>query len=341
MARNVYGLDLGTYEVKVYEKNQDKIWKQKSVVATLEGNQIIACGDEAYEMYEKVPANIQVVFPMKHGVICRMNDMQYLLQALLRQDRTFARGSEYLIAAPTDVTQVEKRAFLDLVVHSAARAHEVNIVDRAIANCVGMNIDLEEKQGIMVVDFGGDTTEISIISNGGILFTKLVKVGGNTFDTAVANLVKRSHDLLIGHQTAESLRRRFGVFGGYSEGTMTVAGRNVVAGLPQRAEISISLVRAAMREPLQACIQNINNLLERTPPEVYRSIQKNGIYLTGGLANMPGLGGYIEGTTGYPVHIARQPEICAIDGLRKMAMDEELLKKYAYSSIDVKYRWMV
>lgn len=339
MARNVYGLDLGTYEIKVYDKKQDTIWKEKNVIAIANGKNIFAVGDEAYEMYEKAPGNIQVVFPMKGGVISRFNDMQYLLQNLLKKGRQFARGSEYVIAVPTDVTEVEKRAFFDLVVHSTAKAKEVNIVERAIAHCIGLGLDVQSTKGVFIADFGGETTELSVVASGGMVLNRLVKIGGATFDNAVANLVRHNHDFLIGRLTAEMLRRRFGVFGGDSHASLVVAGRNLVTGVPQQQEISISLVRAAMKEPLEECIRSINLLLERTPPEVLSGIQENGIFLTGGLSYLPGLARYIEGTTGYRVHVAKRPDICAVEGLSRIISSKEL-KKLAYSMLDENYRWM-
>ena len=154
MARNIYGLDLGTYEIKVYDKKQDSTWKEKNVIAIVDGKEILAVGDEAYAMFERTPGNIEVVFPMKEGVISRFTDMQYLLQNLLKKERRFTRGSEYLIAVPTDVTEVEKRAFFDLVVHSTAKAKEVSIVERGVAQCIGMGIDVRKTKGMLIVDFG-------------------------------------------------------------------------------------------------------------------------------------------------------------------------------------------
>ena len=199
MARNVYGLDLGSYEIKVYDKKKDTIWKEKNVIAIANKKEVFAVGDEAYEMFEKAPANIQVVFPMKDGVISRFNDMQYLLQGLLKKDRGFARGAEYVIAVPTDVTEVEKKAFFDLVIHSTARAKEVNIVERGIADAVGLNLDVQNTKGLFIVNLGGDTTELSILAGGGIVLNRLIKVGGATFDNAVAQLVRYNHDFLIGN----------------------------------------------------------------------------------------------------------------------------------------------
>ena len=339
MARNTYGLDLGSYEIKVYDKKRDVLWKEKNVIAIANEKEIFAVGDEAYEMYEKAPENIQVVFPMKEGVISRFNDMQYLLQNLLRKEQRFARGSEYVIAVPTDVTEVEKKAFFDLVIHSTARAREVNIVERGIADAVGLNLDVKNSKGIFIANFGGETTELSVLAGGGIVLNRLVKVGGVVFDQAVAQLVRYNHDFLIGRLTAEVLRKEFGVFSDENNASLKVAGRDLIMGVPQQREISISLVRAAIKEPLEECIRAINSLMDRTPPEVRKAIDKNGMFLTGGLANLPGLETYIEESVGIRVRTAINPDICAVTGLKKIIMSAEL-KKLAYSMLDENYRWM-
>ena len=325
MARNTYGLDLGSYEIKVYDKKQDTIWKEKDVIAIRDKKEIFAVGDEAYEMYEKAPANIEVVFPMKDGVISRFNDMQFLLQNLLKKDRQFARGSEYVIAVPTDVTEVEKKAFFDLVIHSTAKAREVNIVERAIADAVGLNLDVENTRGLFSANFGGETTELSVLAGGGMVLNRLVKIGGTTFDQALVNLIRHSHDFLIGHPTAETL--------------LTVAGRDLITGVPMQKPISMSTVRASLRDPLLECVRAILSLLDRTPPEVRTAIYANGIYLTGGIANMPGLDTYIEKGTGITTRVASQPDICAVTGLKKIIMSKEL-RQLAYSMLDENYRWM-
>lgn len=158
MFRNIYGLDLGTYEIKIYDKRRDRIRSAKNVIAIRDEKDIFAVGNAAYAMYEKAPENIQVVFPMHHGVIARFHEMQYLLRALLKREGRYPNGAEYVIAAPTDVTEVEKKAFYDLVHHSAARAKTVRIVDRAIADAVGIGLDVFSAKGIFVVN---DRTDYS------------------------------------------------------------------------------------------------------------------------------------------------------------------------------------
>ena len=286
MVKNTYGLDLGSYEIKVYDKKKDTIWKEKNVIAIRDQREIFAVGDTAYEMYQKAPANIEVIFPMKGGVISRFNNMQFLLQNLLKEGRQFVRGAEYVIAVPTDVTEVEKKAFFDLVIHSTARAKEVNIVERSIADAIGLGLDVTETKGMVIVNFGGETTELSVIAGGGLVLNRLLKTGGTLYDESIG-----------------------------------------------------TLVRAALRDPLLDCVRAIHSMIDRTPPEVRNAIHKNGIFLTGGMAAMPGLDTYIKKATGLPVAVAKDPDVCAVHGLEKIINSKEL-RKLAFSMLDDNYRWM-
>lgn len=339
MARNIYGLDLGTYEIKVYDKKQDTIWKEKNVIAIRDEKIIFSVGDEAYAMYEKAPENIQVVFPMKDGVISRFNDMQYLLQNLLKKEHQFARGSVYVVAVPTDVTEVEKRAFYDLVVHSTAKAKEVTIVERAIADVIGMGLNARTTKGLFVINMGGETTELSVVASGGMVLNKMIKIGGNTLDQSVATLVKHNYDFLIGRLTAEVLRRKFGVFDDKDNVSLKVAGRNLVSGIPQTKEIPVSLVRAAVKDPLEDCVRAILSLLDRTPPEVLSAIKKNGIKVVGGLGHLRGIAKYLEAMIGIDVKVSKDPDLTAVNGLKKIILNKDL-NDFAYSMLDDNYKWI-
>ncbi len=340
MARNVYGLDLGTYEIKVFDKKKDRIWKEKNVIAMKDKRYIFSVGDEAYDMYEKSPGNIQVVFPMKNGVIAHFDDMQYLLGNLLKTDRQFTRGAEYVIAVPTDVTEVEKKAFYDLVFHSEAKAKSVRIVERGLADAIGFGLNIMDEKGIFIANMGGGTTELSVLSYGGIVLNRLVKTGGEQFDAAVANLVRHNRDFLIGRLTAERLRREFGVFDQDTGSSLTVSGRDLISGVPAQTEIPISLVRAAMKDPLDECVRAMRSMIERTPPDVRRGIEESGIYLTGGIANLKGLSTYLEESIGLPVMTVPDPELCAVKGLEKIILTKAYYKKLTYSMLDEDYRWL-
>lgn len=339
MSRNVYGLDLGSYEIKIYDKNHEQIWKAKNAIAVQNKKYIFAAGDEAFEMYERVPDNIQVIFPMQNGVISHFDDMQYLLQTLLNPEQKFMRGSEYIIAVPTDVTEVEKKAFYDLVLHSSARAKEVKIVERGIADAIGLGLNVMDDKGIFIVNLGGDTTELSVLASGGMVLNRLIKMGGCHLDNAIANLVRYNKDFLIGRSTAESLRKEFGVFEQEDDAVMTVAGRNLITGIPQQVEVSIGLVRAAIKEPLKECVRSIMAMLDRTPPDVHKAIMKRGIYLTGGLANLKGIDTYLQEMIGLRVRKAKNPDTCAVEGIKKIIWNKEL-RSLTYSMLDEDYRWL-
>lgn len=340
MARNVYGLDLGTYEIKVFDKKKDEIWCEKNVIAMKDKKYIFSLGDEAYEMYEKSPENIQVVFPMKNGVIAHFDDMQYLLGNLLKTGRQFARGAEYVIAVPTDVTEVEKKAFFDLVFHSEARAKSVRIVERGLADALGCGIDILNEKGVFIANFGGGTTELSVLSSGGIVLNRLIKIGGDSFDSAIVSLVRHNLEFLIGKMTAERLRKEFGVFDQRTDSSITVSGRDLISGVPSQADIPISLVRAAMKEPIEECVRAVRTMIERTPPDVRRGIEATGIYLTGGLSTMKGLSTYLQESIGLPVITSPQAELCAVRGLQTIISDKTYYRRLLYSMLDDNYRWL-
>lgn len=339
MFGNIYGLDLGTYQIKVYDKKLDSIWKAKNTIAIRNKKEIFSVGDEAYEMYEKAPSNIEVVFPMKEGVISRFYDMQYLLENLLKKDKNFSHGAKYVIAVPTDVTEVEKKAFFDLVIHSTAKAKEVRIVERGIADAIGLGIDVQKSKGAFIVNLGGEITELSVVAAGGMVMNRILKVGGVTLDQAIVSLVRHNRDFLIGRLTAENLRKSFGIFSGQANSNMVVSGRNLILGIPEQQVISVNLIRAAIKEHLEACVREIKTMLERTPPEVQRMIQQDGIYLTGGLSNLKGINTYMEGAIGLKINTVSEPEMCTARGLKSIISSKEL-KKLTYSMLDENYRWM-
>ena len=339
MFGNVYGLDLGTYEIKVYDKKRNTLWKEKNAIAIIDEKTIFSVGDDAYAMYEKSPLNIVVLFPMKEGVISHFYNMQYLLENLIKKEQHFTRGSKYVVAVPTDVTEVEKRAFYDLVVHSSAKAKEVRIVERGIADAIGVGLDVQRSPGIFVINLGAETTELSILAYGGVVLNKMLKFGSNTLDHAIINSVRCNQQFLIGQLTAETLRQTFGIQSQNKMDSLSVAGRNLLTRIPEQKSVPMGLVHAAMKDLMKSCAHEIHSLLERTPPEVQRNIKKDGIYLTGGLANLKGIDKFMENSLGIKIHVTSQPEFCAVNGLKEIISSKELMKT-TYSMLDENYRWM-
>ncbi len=339
MARNIYGLDLGTDEIKVYDKRENKVFKYKNTIAIRDKKEYIAYADSAFEMYEKAPSNIEVVFPMKEGVISRYKDLQHLLNYILKQSGFFSRASEYVIAVPTDVTEVEKKAFFDLGVYSAAKAKNVSIVERGLADALGFQLDIKNEKAAFIVNLGGETTEISIVSYGGIVLNKLVKRGGNHMDQSIQNLVRYHHNFLIGANTAQFLRRELNVFSNEGEESLLVPGRDLASGVPQRQEIKRQLIRTAMKDILDECIKAMKQMFERTPPDIMNIIKENGVYLSGGMVNMYGLDTYIAESLNLPVKISEHPEFNAINGIAKIIESKEL-SNLKTSMLEGSYRWM-
>lgn len=339
MTRNIYGLDLGTYEIKIYDKKKETLWSEKNVIAIADEKDIFAIGASAYEMYEKAPENIEVVFPMKEGVISRFHDMQYLLEKLLKQERFFSRGSTYVIAVPTDVTEVEKKAFFDLVIHSSAKAKEVRIIERALADAIGSGIDIATCRGVGIINFGGSTIEVSVLSLGGMVINKMLKFGGSHLDTSIVQLVRHRHDFLIGSPTAESLRKSAGLYADESFKPMTVAGRDLLTGFPKQQDVTLAAVSDSLRTSLDHYMDEITLLFDRIPPEVIHAIRQNGIYLTGGLSNLTEMARYIESKIGFPIHTAEDPAFCTVRGLKTIIQSKEW-KNLTYSMLDENYRWM-
>lgn len=339
MARNVYGLDLGTYEIKIYDKKHNEMYKVKDAIAIKDKKTILATGDEAYEMYEKAPANIEIAFPMKEGVISRFNDMQYLLNTLLKSGTKLSRGADYVIAVPTDVTEVEKKAFYDLLIHSSAKAHAVSVIERGIADAIGVGLDVQNEKAIFIANLGAETVELSVISYGGIVLNKLVKRGANHLDLAIQNLLRHKFDFLIGNITAEALRKNLGFFSSAEAESMKVSGRNLITGVPEQREISVSVVRSAMKEPINDLVKLIRSMIERIPPDILRTVREEGIYLVGGLSNLHGLDYYLSESLDLPVTIVDEPEFNSISGISKIVTTKEM-KKLAYSMLEGNYRWM-
>ena len=196
------------------------------------------------------------------------------------------------------------------------------------------------EKGVFIANFGGGTTELSVLSSGGMVLNRLVKIGGEHFDKAIGNLVRHNRDFLVGRITSERLRREFGVFDQDTGSVLTVSGRDLISGIPSQTDIQISMVRAAMKEPLEECVRAIRFMIDRTPPDVRRAIEAEGIYLTGGVANLRGLSTYLEESVGLPVMTAADPELCAVKGLRKIILDKKYYRRLTYSMLDEDYRWL-
>lgn len=330
MANNAFGIDLGTNNIKIYNRADDEVFVEKNMIAIENKKTLFAYGDSAFEMYEKAPSNISITYPLSNGVIADIQNMETLIKYYMGDlMKNNIKPADYYIAVPWDVTEVEKRAFKDLIKESDVKAKKVMIVDKAVADGLGLGIDVKNSQGVLVVNVGFDTTEISILSLGGIVLSKLIKVGGRKFDEAIKAAVRREYSLIIGGKTAEIVKTSLLDLEENQIGAI-VYGRDIVSGLPVEREIPTMLVDECLTEHFNIIIDNIKVILERTPPELAADIYRHGIYLTGGASQVSKLAQLMSKGTGLKVNVSENPVTSVALGLAKIINDDNY-RNVAYS----------
>lgn len=330
MANNAFGIDLGTCNIKIYNRGEDDVFVEKNMIAIENKKTLFAYGNSAFEMYEKAPSNINISYPLSNGVIADIQNMETLIKYFMGDlMKGNIKPADYYIAVPWDVTEVEKRAFKDLIKESNVKARRVMVVDKAVADGLGLGIDVKNAQGVLVVNVGFDTTEISILSLGGIVLSKLIKVGGRKFDDAIKAAIRREYSLIIGGKTAETVKTSLQELEEAGTGAV-VYGRDIVTGLPVEREIPTTLVDESLIEHFNTIIDNIKVILERTPPELAADIYRHGIYLTGGASQVSRLAQLMSKGTGLKVNVSENPVSSVALGLAKI-IKEENYKSVAYA----------
>lgn len=330
MANNAFGIDLGTCNIKIYNRSEDDVFVEKNMIAIENKRTLFAYGNSAFEMYEKAPSNISISYPLSNGVIADIQNMESLIKYFMGDlMKGNVKPADYYIAVPWDVTEVEKRAFKDLIKESGVKARKVMVVDKAVADGLGLGVDVKNAQGVLVVNVGFDTTEISILSLGGIVLSRLIKVGGRKFDDAIKAAVRREYSLIIGGKTAETVKTSLLELEEAGMGAV-VYGRDIVTGLPVEREIPTKLVDESLIEHFNTIIDNIKVILERTPPELAADIYRHGIYLTGGASQVSHLAQLMSRGTGLKVNISENPVSSVALGLAKI-IKEENYKSVAYA----------
>ncbi|MEW6724788.1 MAG: rod shape-determining protein [Bacillota bacterium] len=328
------GIDLGTANTLVYVKGRGIVLQEPSVVALQrETGQILAVGDEAKRMLGRTPGNILAIRPMKDGVIADFDVTQTMLKYFI--GKAMARRGilrpRVVICVPTGVTEVEKRAVKDATLQAGAR--EAHIIEEPMAAAIGSGLPVQEPTGSMVVDIGGGTTEVAVISLGGIVTARSVRVAGDEMDEAIVNHIKRNYNLLIGPRTAEEIKVKIGsAFPLEKEETMEVRGRDQVSGLPKTLKITSTEIQEALAEPVNAILEAVKVTLERTPPELAADIMDRGIMLTGGGSLLRGFDRRLSEMTDMPVHLAEEPLLCVVMGAGKVLDEIETLKRVSIDS---------
>jgi rod shape-determining protein MreB len=326
---NDMGVDLGTATTLVYVKGEGVVLCEPSVVAIERGtSHVLAVGEEAKRMLGRTPGNIVAIRPMKDGVIADFEITEAMLRYFIKKvhHRRVLVRPRIVIAIPSGITEVEKRAVKDSAERAGAR--EVFLIEEPIAAAIGVGLPIQEPIGNMVIDIGGGTTEIAVISLAGIVFSKSIRIGGDEMDEAVIEYLKKTYNLMIGERTAEEIKIKIGsAYPMEEEMTLEVKGRDLVAGLPKAVTIASEEIREALQEPLRAILEMTKISLERTPPELASDLIEHGIVMAGGGSLLRGIDKLISEETGLPVHIADDPLTAVAVGTGKVLDEIRYLKK--------------
>ena len=328
---NDIGIDLGTANTLVFVKDRGIVLREPSVVAIQSGTKrILAVGDEAKRMLGRTPGNIVAIRPMKAGVIADFEITESMLRYFIKKihsKRKMVRP-RIIIAVPSDITEVEKRAVKDSATHAGAR--EVYLIEEPMAAAIGVGLPVQEPAGNMIVDIGGGTTEVALISLAGIVFSRTVRVGGDEMDECIVQYMKRVYNLMIGERTAEEIKMTMGSAYPLGEETsMEVKGRDLVAGLPKTLTITSEEIREALQEPISSIIDAIRITLERCLPELSADLVDRGMVLAGGGALLAGLDKLIAEQTGLPVHVAEDPLSAVAEGTGVVLNELDFLRRTA------------
>lgn len=333
------GIDLGTANTLVHVKGRGIVLREPSVVAIKSDNgEVLAVGEEAKRMIGRTPGNIVAIRPMKDGVIADFDVTQAMLKYFIRKamnTKAFVRP-RVVVGVPSGVTEVEKRAVIDAAQQAGAR--EAYLIEEPMAAAIGAGLPVEEATGSMVVDIGGGTTEIAVISLGGIVTSRSIRIGGDEMDSSIVQYVKRVYNLMIGERTAEEVKMKVGsaIVEPETETAMDIRGRDLVSGLPKILHITASEVREALNEPIYKIIDAVKATLEKTPPELASDVMDHGIMMTGGGALLTNLDKLLSRETGMPVLVSEDALSCVGEGTGRSLENIELLKRVVMTTKKLK-----
>jgi rod shape-determining protein MreB len=325
------GIDLGTANTLVYVKDQGIVLREPSVVAMQVGtNKVLAVGNEAKRMLGRTPGNIVAVRPLKDGVIADFEVTEAMLRHFISKalnGRMRARP-RVVIAVPSGITEVEKRAVQESATHAGAR--EVYLIEEPMAAAIGVGLPVQDPAGNMIIDIGGGTTEVAVISLSGIVFSRSLRVAGDELDKAIVQYMKRAYNLMVGERTAEEIKIKIGsAYPMEKETSAEVKGRDLVTGMPKTLMITSQEVREALLEPISAIVDSVRLALESCPPELSSDLVDRGLVLAGGGALLRGLDRLLSEQTGLPIHVAEDPLSAVAEGTGKCLNEIKFLRQVA------------
>ncbi|MDO5422818.1 MAG: rod shape-determining protein [Eubacteriales bacterium] len=325
------GVDLGSDAIKITDNREKQYLCEKNIIAIRQKTHVIALGDRAWEIFEKAPADVYAGYPVRDGALAEGKNQELILAYLVKKFATFfTKHPNLYVTAPSDISQVERRAYYKIL-SGGLGAKRIWMVEKGIADAAGLGMPMDDPSGNMIVNLGGGHTEISVISEGKIILNRVLRLGGQKLDEEIAGMVRRQYQLHIGSRTAEELKNTMASIGQIPEKSAKIYGIHTVTGLPAAKEISALSVSVAILETIEQITEAVHTMLERTPPQLLADIRKAGIYLTGGVSQIPGLAWSMQSELEIPVYNVQDPVSCGVRGLVRIMNDPALRKTLCFS----------
>ena len=324
-ANHVYGIDLGSNMIKIYSQRSDEIVKERNMIAIRNKEDVLAIGDEAYEMFEKNPSNVVVSSPMSGGMIGNINKLEIVLQMLLEKtERKVGRHPVIYFAVPVDMTEIEKRAYYAVAQSGRFRKSKVLLVERPIVDALALGIPIIKTKGSMIVNIGAATTEVSVIADNRVIISKLIPLGGDHFTQDILTNIRRRNNFFVSQRTAGRLKTSLADLKQDKKLARKIIGMDCVSGLPREKIVTSATINESILSSVTGIAAEIRTVLERTPPQIHKVILSEGIYLTGGSTMIPNIDRVLSEQIGCPILLSKYYDLCTVYGLKEIVTHDAL-----------------
>lgn len=331
LTNHVYGIDLGSNMIKIYSQKTDEIVKERNMIAIRNQENILAVGDEAYEMFEKNPINVQVSSPMSGGMIANTSHLEIVLQMMLKKaSRSVGRHPVIYFGVPVDMTEIEKRAYNTVAQSGQMRKSKVLLVEKPIADALALGIPINKTKGSMIVNIGAATTEISVIADARVIISKIVPMGGDQFNQDILNNIRRRNNFFVSFRTAGRLKASLADLSQEKKMARKIVGVDCVSGLLRERVVTSATINESILDSVKGIGAEVRSFLERTPPQIHRNILSEGIYLTGGSTKIPNIDKILSEQAGCPILLSKYYDLCTVYGLKEI-ITHDALRHWAFT----------
>lgn len=325
MFNHVYGIDLGSNMIKIYSQKNDEILKEKNMIAIRNKEDILAVGDEAYEMFEKNPGNVEVSSPMSGGMIANISQLEIVLQLLLEKTgRSVGHHPVIYFAVPVDMTEIEKRAYYAVAQSGKFKKSKVLLVERPIVDALALGIPIIKTKGSMIVNIGAAATEVSVIADSRVIISKLIPLGGDHFSQDILTNIRRRNNFFVSLRTAGRLKVSLADLKQEKKLARKIVGMDCISGLPRERIVTSATINESILASVKGIAAEIKTFLERTPPQIHKVILSEGIYLTGGSSRIPNIDRVLSEQIGCPILLSKYYDLCTVYGLKEFVTHDAL-----------------